>query len=94
MGLKEIGEGIILQAIEDLFNEALRSDCIAFFKSRDFIACSEIAGLDATGRAKILNLVKGMIDDDTKRLTPKKDCKMRYKRIRNKLHSPASATMA
>lgn len=94
MGLKELGEGIILQALEDLFNEPLRADCIAFFRSRNFIACAHIAGLDAAGRIKLLNMVKNRINDGTKQFRPKKECQIRYKRIRGKLKRPAPALMA
>ncbi len=94
MGLKELGEGIILQALEDLFSEPLRADCVAFFRSRDFVSCAQIAGLDAAGRIKLLNMVKERINGGTKQFRPKKECKIRYKRIRGKLNRPAPALMA
>ncbi len=93
MSLKELGEGIILQALEDLFNETLREDCIAFFKGRGFLACAQMAGLDQADRTKLLGLVKDKLKDGTKQFTPKA-FKTKYKRLGRKLDRPASISIA
>jgi hypothetical protein len=46
MGLKELAEGIILQSIEDLFDDDERSGCVALFRSKEFTICAEMAGMD------------------------------------------------
>ena len=56
-----LAEGIILQAIEDLYDDNEREDCIAFFRSRDFTVCAEIAGIDMTSRGRLLDFVKRVI---------------------------------
>jgi hypothetical protein len=58
MGLKELAEGIILQSIEDLYNDSERQDCITLFGSKDFTICAEMAGMDIASQVRLLDLVK------------------------------------
>jgi hypothetical protein len=58
MSLKSLAEGIILQSIEDLWNENHRNDCITFFTSRDLRLCAELAGMDINDQVELLNMVK------------------------------------
>lgn len=62
MSLKRLAEGIILQSIEDLWNEDHRQECITFFKDKDFRICAELAGIDLSDQVELLNLVKRSID--------------------------------
>lgn len=62
MSLRKLAEGIILQSIEDLWNEDCREDCITFFKGKDFRLCAEVAGMDLSDQVRLLNLVKGSIE--------------------------------
>ncbi len=61
MSLKGLAEGIILQSIEDLWNESYRGECIAFFTGREFGICAEMAGMDLQDQLKVLNLVKSVV---------------------------------
>ncbi len=71
MGMKGLAEGIIMQSIEDLWNENLRDECIAFFKGTEFRICAEIAGMRIDDQVKVLNLVKGVLDDANGGMQPK-----------------------
>ncbi|MDA8240903.1 MAG: hypothetical protein M0Z67_11120 [Nitrospiraceae bacterium] len=66
MGVKGLAEGIILQSIEDLWNENLRDECIAFFRGKEFSICAEIAGMNLADQIKLLGLVKGIVNDGDK----------------------------
>jgi hypothetical protein len=61
MGLKELAEGIILQSIEDLFNDEERQDCVALFRSKEFTICAEMAGMDMASQVRLLYLVKCVV---------------------------------
>lgn len=58
MSLKKLAEGIILQSVEDLWNESCREDCIAFFRGEDFTLCAELAGMGLGDQVELLNLIK------------------------------------
>ncbi len=66
MGLRGLAEGIILQAIEDLWSEKHRSECIAFFTGKEFSLCAELAGMNLPDQLKVLNLVKGVVGNTMK----------------------------
>jgi len=61
MNKKKLAERIILQAIEDLYDDDQREDCIAFFQNKDFTFFAEMAGMDLASQVRILDLVKLMI---------------------------------
>jgi len=56
-----LAEGIILQAIDDLFDDNQREDCIAFFQSKDFAILAEMAGLDRASQVGLSDLVERII---------------------------------
>jgi hypothetical protein len=66
MGLKELAEGIILQCMEDLAEEALRPESIEFFKGKGFSACAQIAGLNIADRMDLLHFVNTLIESGRK----------------------------
>ncbi len=61
MGAREFAEGIILQAMADLYRPELRDDCLAFFESEHFAVCGEAAGMDIASQGVLLNLVRRVI---------------------------------
>ncbi len=71
MGIKGLVEGIILQSLEDLWHESYRDDSVAFFKSKDFSMCADIAGMDLDDQVKMLKMVKGVVDNEKKRTSAK-----------------------
>ncbi len=73
MSVKGLAEGIILQSIEDLWNENHRGECIAFFTGREFSICAEIAGMNLPDQLKVLNLVKTVVGTTTNSKTADKD---------------------
>ncbi len=62
MGLRELAEGILLQSIEDLSDQQLRGESIAFFRSDEFSICAELAAIDVAGQVKLLNMVKSVVE--------------------------------
>ncbi|MEW6109312.1 MAG: hypothetical protein AB1632_09145 [Nitrospirota bacterium] len=59
---RAIAEAIILQAIEDLWDDEEKGESIDFFRGEGFGLCSEIACIDSSGRIKLLNIVKTIIN--------------------------------
>jgi hypothetical protein len=62
MGLRSLAEGIIVQSMEDLWDESLREDCITFFRSEEFRMCAELAGMGLSEQMKLLDMVKEVLD--------------------------------
>jgi hypothetical protein len=62
MGLKSLAEGIIVQSMEDLWDESLREDCILFFRSEEFRICAELAGIGLPEQLRLLDMVKEVLD--------------------------------
>lgn len=60
-----LAEAIILQSIEDLFDDRYRKDCKVFFFGEGFRTCAEIAKMRTIEQMKLLNLVSKYL---TKRL--------------------------
>lgn len=72
MSVKGLAEGIIIQSIEDLWNENLRDECIAFFKGKEFSICAEVAGMNVDDQVKVLNFVKDVLEAGNKRVKQEK----------------------
>jgi hypothetical protein len=70
MGLKELAEGIILQSIEDLFDDDERPGCVALFRSKEFTICAEMAGMDVASQVRLLDLVKCMVTASVRHQDP------------------------
>jgi hypothetical protein len=62
MGLKSLAEGIIVQSMEDLWEDDLREDCVAFFRGEEFRTCAELADMSLNEQLKILDMVKVVLD--------------------------------
>lgn len=56
-----LAEAILLQALEDLWLDGEKANCIAFFSGEEFHTCSKIAGMSSNDKVKILNLVIDII---------------------------------
>jgi hypothetical protein len=63
MGLKSLAEGIIVQSVEDLWDDNLREDCIAFFKGEEFRTCAELADMGLNAQLKLLDMVKAVLEN-------------------------------
>lgn len=57
MNIGNIAELIILQCIEDLWNEKERSGSRDFFAGEGFSICARLAGMDLHAQSRLLNLV-------------------------------------
>ena len=61
MGKKSLAEAIILQTMEDLWDEKERADAVRFFDGDGFSACSEIAGMNFFEQLRPYNMENKMI---------------------------------
>ncbi|MBI5100677.1 MAG: hypothetical protein HZB33_02390 [Nitrospirae bacterium] len=57
MKLGNLAEGIILQSIEDLWNDEHKQESLAFFQGDDFLTCAALAGMNLLEQAKLLQMV-------------------------------------
>ncbi len=55
--VRHLAEAIILQSIEDLWDEGQRKDCLRFFRGNGFAICAEMAGMNVSARGRLLGLV-------------------------------------
>jgi thiamine monophosphate kinase len=58
MGLRSLAEAVILQSMEDLWDERHEADCMTFFGGEGFNICATIAGLKLTDRLRLAALVR------------------------------------
>ncbi len=78
MNIKHLAEAIILQSIEDLWNESHREECIKFFSGEDFRTCARIAGMDISDQIKILGLLGDSLKNMNKTVKAKKKSAYKY----------------
>lgn len=57
MNIRNIAELIILQGIEDLWNESERDGSAHFFLGEWFPMCADIAGMDQNAQNRLLNMI-------------------------------------
>jgi hypothetical protein len=65
-GIRNLGEAIILQSIEDLWDERYRSDSLTFFKEKGFNICANMAGIKLFGRLTLLRLLRKSAENPEK----------------------------
>jgi hypothetical protein len=58
MGIRNLAEAVILQSIEDLWDKNHKSDCLAFFKGEGFRLASEMAGMSAADKLRLLLMLR------------------------------------
>jgi hypothetical protein len=63
--VKHLAEAIILQSLEDLWDEGQRRDCLRFFRGGGFTVCAEMAGLNVSARGRLLGLVNRLTSRKT-----------------------------
>jgi hypothetical protein len=90
MGLKGLAEAIILQSIEDLWDDRLKEDCVTFFKGKDFRACAEAAGLSVTAQVRLLHMVKDVIEYKNSKLSDIRTTQVSTGKGRSKWHKDVS----
>ncbi len=56
--LMNLAEAIILQSVEDLWDEGYKSDSMRFFKGEGFGICAGMAGMKRYDRLKLLRLIR------------------------------------
>jgi hypothetical protein len=62
MGLRSLAEGIIVQSMEDMWDESLSEECTAFFRSEEFRLCAELAEMGLSEQVRILDMVKEVLE--------------------------------
>lgn len=61
MDKRNIAELIILQCIEDLWDQEEKRGSADFFKGEGFRLCAEIAGIDIYGQYRLLDIVLNIV---------------------------------
>jgi hypothetical protein len=61
MNVEKLAQAVILQSIEDLWDERHREDCINFFSGEEFSICAGLGGMNVPDQIKLLNMVNGLI---------------------------------
>lgn len=61
MGKKSLAEAIILQSMEDLWDEKERDEAVQFLNGSGFSACAEIAGMNFFEQVRLYNMANKMI---------------------------------
>jgi len=61
MKVTHLAEAIILQSIEDLWDEEHRQACTEFFAGEDFRICAALAGMSTSDQIKILKMFSGFM---------------------------------
>jgi hypothetical protein len=61
MNVEKLAEAIILQSVEDLWDERYREDCINFLSGEEFSICAGMGGMNVSDQIKLLNMVNGLI---------------------------------
>lgn len=59
MGIESLAEAVILQSLEDLWSSDHENESREFFSGEGFKLCAEIAGIDATKKCKLLEMLGG-----------------------------------
>jgi hypothetical protein len=62
VNIKNLAEHIMLQCIEDLWDEQERDDSRHFFKGERFHLCAEMASMSLHDQSTLLNMVSKMMD--------------------------------
>jgi hypothetical protein len=56
--LRNLTEAIILQSVEDLWDEALKNECLTFFEGEGFDICACIAGIKSSDRLRLIDIIR------------------------------------
>lgn len=62
-----LAEAILSQALEDLWIDEERTDCIDFFSGEGFRICSEIVGMSSDDKVTILTIVGDIIAETSRK---------------------------
>ena len=60
-GLKNLAEAVIVQSMEDLWNRNHKKESADFFIGEGFRIASEMAGMSAVDRLKLLLILRGSV---------------------------------
>jgi hypothetical protein len=58
MKMRRLAESVILQSLEDLWDERYRAESIDFFTGREFHLFARMAGMDTEEKIRLLRMVK------------------------------------
>lgn len=79
-----LSEAIILQSLEDLFNQQHRMDALRFFNGEGFGICASIIGLNRKETERIFEIVNKSFDVIKKSKAVKKSTPSIYNKFRQK----------
>ncbi len=58
MGIRVLAEAIILQSMEDLWDEEEQENAMEFFDGKGFTACAKLADLGTFEQFRLYNMIK------------------------------------
>lgn len=61
MGIRELGEAMICQSLEDLSSKTRSGEAVEFFEGKDYNVCARIAGMSAAERIRLLVFAERII---------------------------------
>lgn len=67
MIIKTLAERILLQALEDLWDDDQRSEAVQFFRRESFILCAEMADMHVYDQVRLLTLVSDIMREERKK---------------------------
>jgi len=56
--LRNLSEAIILQSMEDLWDEGHKDDCRTFFEGEGFHICAGIADIESSDRLRLIDMIR------------------------------------
>ena len=73
MDTRALAEAVILQCMEDLWDERHCKESISFFSSKDFSILAELARMSTDERLKLLKIVRKIKSEPSKRYASRAD---------------------
>ena len=92
MKVAHLAEAIILQSIDDLWDEEQRRGCIDFFTGEDFRTCAAIAGISTSDQIKILKMFGQLMKGAGKSVTARKETDFGYTAPLSELSKESAAS--
>lgn len=89
MKVEHLAEAIILQSIEDMWNEEHRDESITFFAGKDFRTCASLASIDIADQIGILKMLDKIIKDTQSQAGTRKKASYAYPLLRSNMRETA-----
>lgn len=68
MGINQLAEGIMIQSIEDLWDERFRKEGVDFFRGEGFTIWADLAGMNLYDQVRLMNMTAKIVERSARRL--------------------------